>query len=59
MEMDIRQTWVNISLWQVLDILYLWSLDPIFKVIVLYVEYLSNQWMEFLQNYINVLLAQA
>ena len=30
------------------------DLDHIFKVIVLYVEYLLNQWMDFLQTYINI-----
>ena len=29
------------------------DLDPIFKVIVLFVGYLLNQWMDFLQTYID------
>ena len=35
------------------------DLDPIFKVIVLYVGYLLNQWMDFLQIYIDILVGQA
>ena len=34
------------------------DLDPIFKVIVLYVGYLLNPWMDFLQTYIDVPLGQ-
>ena len=30
------------------------DLDPMFKVIVFYVGYLLNQWMDFLQTYIDV-----
>ena len=35
------------------------DLDPIFKVIVLNVGYLLNQWMDFLQTYIAIPLGQA
>ena len=35
------------------------DLDPIFKVEVMYVGYLLNYWMEFLQTYIDVPLGQA
>ena len=35
------------------------DLDPIFKVIVLYVGYLLNQWLHFSQTYMDVPLAQA
>ena len=35
------------------------DLDLSFKVIVLYVGCLLNQWMDFLQTYINVPLEQA
>ena len=35
------------------------DLDPIFKVIVLYVRYVLNQLMDFLQTYIDILLGQA
>ena len=35
------------------------DLDLIFKVIVLYIGYLLNQWMDFLQTYIAILLGQA
>ena len=35
------------------------DLDPIFKVIVLYGGYLLNQWMDFLQTYIDIPLGQA
>ena len=33
--------------------------DPNFRVIVLYVGYLLNQWMDFLQTYIDKPLGQA
>ena len=35
------------------------DLNPIFKVIVLYVGYLLNQWMDYLQTYIDIQLGQA
>ena len=35
------------------------DLDPIFKVRVLYVGYLLNQWVDFLQTYIDIPLGQA
>ena len=35
------------------------DLDPIFKVIVICVGYLLNQWMDFLQTYIDIPLGQA
>ena len=35
------------------------DLDLIFKVIVLFVRYLLNQSMDFLQTYINISLGQA
>ena len=35
------------------------GLGPIFKVIVLYVGYLFNPWMEFLEVYIDISLGQA
>ena len=40
--MDSRQTWVDISLWEIKTCKVLGDLDPIFKVIVLYVVYLLN-----------------
>ena len=35
------------------------DLDPIFKVIVLYVGYLLNILMDFLQTYVDIPLGQA
>ena len=35
------------------------DLDPIFKVIVLYVGYLLNQWMDLVITYIDIPLGQA
>ena len=35
------------------------DLDPIFKALVLYVGYLLNQWVDFLETYIAVPLGQA
>ena len=37
---------------------FLGDLDPIFKVIVMYVGYLLNQCLDFLQNYIDISLVQ-
>ena len=35
------------------------TLTQFFKVIILYVGYLLNQWMDFLQTYIDAPLGQA
>ena len=57
---DIYQIWVDISLWQVKDVLqFIGDLDPIFKVIVLCVGFLLNQWTVFLQTYIAIPLGRA
>ena len=57
--LDSHQSSTGIPSGQLKSLLCFGDLDPIFKVKVMYVGYLLNQWMEFLQTYINVPLGQA